>query len=54
MVHSNERNLLWSALRERANQSQAYTVGDIPDLDIDPSILAQLLGIKEFTGKYET
>jgi len=54
MVHSNERNLLWSALRERANQSQTYTVGDMPDLDIDPSLLAHLLGIKDITGEYET
>ena len=47
VVGSEERERLWKALRERANQDQSYGIEDIPDLDIDPQVLASLLGIKE-------
>jgi len=53
VVHSDERKLLWHALRERASQANSYAVMDMPELDIDPSILALMLGIKDLTTDYE-
>jgi hypothetical protein len=47
-VQSGERELLWRALRERASRSQAYGSPDLPALDVDPAILATLLGLREF------
>jgi hypothetical protein len=54
VVHSDERKLLWHALRERASQASTYAVVDMPGLDIDPSILALMLGIKDLTTDYES
>jgi hypothetical protein len=54
VVHSEERKQLWSTLRDRANQSQTYSVPHLPDVDLDPAMLALLLGIKEMTADYET
>jgi len=51
VVHSEERNTLWRSLRERANQSQVY-VPDLPDNNIDPKILALILGVSELEGTY--
>ncbi len=45
VVHSEERQVLWKALRERASQSQDYQVPDLPELAVDPALLAALLGI---------
>jgi hypothetical protein len=47
VVQSDERKTLWQALRERANQSQDYRASELPDVDIEPSILAMLLGINQ-------
>jgi hypothetical protein len=50
VVKTEERLLLWQALRERAHQSQAYgrsqagTPDELPDMDIDPALLALILG----------
>ena len=46
VIHSDERKLLWHALRERADQKQIYDVPDA-DADVPPEVLAMLLGIKE-------
>jgi hypothetical protein len=46
IVQSDERQLLWQSLRERATQGQTYQV-DLPDADIPPEVLRALLGIKE-------
>ncbi|MDK1079986.1 MAG: hypothetical protein QGD88_00770 [Anaerolineae bacterium] len=51
VVQSDERALLWQALRERAGQSQQYKV-EVPD-DIDPSMVRALLGIKDLNGEYQ-
>ena len=51
VVHSEERNILWRSLRERANQSQVYNP-DLPDNNIDPKILALILGFSELEGTY--
>ena len=49
VVHSDERKLLWRALRERADQKQTY---EVPDMDVSPEVLAVLLGIKELGEEY--
>ncbi|RLD10866.1 MAG: hypothetical protein DRI56_02075 [Chloroflexota bacterium] len=49
-VHSEERNMLWKALRDRAASSQAYQT---PEVDLDPMVLAALLGIREGSEDYE-
>ncbi|MBC8506878.1 MAG: hypothetical protein ISR58_06140 [Anaerolineales bacterium] len=50
VVHSEERKLLWRALRERVGHHQRY---DVPDVDVPPEVLALLLGIKELSGEYD-
>lgn len=47
VVQNEERDILWKSLRERAENEQLYKV-DLPDENIDPALLALLLGI---TGK---
>lgn len=56
VVQSEDRLILWQSLRERASQSQAYgsqpDVQNLPELDLDPAVLAALLGIKELEEPY--
>jgi len=56
VVQSEDRMILWQSLRERASQSQAYgsqaDTQDLPELDLDPAVLAALLGIKELEEPY--
>ena len=52
VVNSDERLLLWRSLRERAAQAQSYHT-DLPEAEIDPAILALLLGIKEAPVLYD-
>ncbi|MEA3352035.1 MAG: hypothetical protein U9Q82_15620 [Chloroflexota bacterium] len=52
VVYGEERKLLWRALRERAAQSHSYVAADIPEVDVDPSVLALLLGIMELEEPY--
>ena len=47
VVRDDERQLLWRALRERA-QAQDYTVPELPEMDVDPLVLASLLGLSKF------
>jgi hypothetical protein len=47
VVRSDERQTLWKALRDRAGRSQAYATGSLPEIDLDPVVLALLLGIRE-------
>ena len=46
VVQSEERPLLWRALRERAHRDLAYEGNDFPDLEIDAETLARWLGIQ--------
>ena len=41
-VHDEERQILWRALRERAQSDQIYGVQDLPKMAIAPEILAML------------
>lgn len=46
VVQSDERQLLWQSLRERADNEQLYKT-DLPEADIPPEVLVALLGIKD-------
>jgi hypothetical protein len=50
VVHSDERQLLWQALRERA--AQAYGSDLLPEVDLPEEVLSLLLGIKENGATY--
>jgi len=50
VIQSEERPILWRALRERAQEAQPVEE-DLPELDIDPAVLAVLLGIRERSKK---
>jgi len=52
VVQSDERQLLWQSLRERATQDQTYQA-DLPQADIPPEVLVALLGIKEVQSSYD-
>ncbi len=52
VVQSDERQLLWRSLRERAENEQLYKV-DLPEADIPPEVLMALLGIKEPEEPYD-
>ncbi len=47
VVKSDERQLLWQSLRERAIRSNSYLASKLPedDFELDPSILALLTGL---------
>lgn len=53
VVQSDERQLLWQSLRERAENAQLYTT-DLPEVDIPPEVLLALLGLKEPDVPYGT
>lgn len=52
IVPSEERQLLWQTLRERASRAQDYTPAPGLEIEIDPEILSALLGIKEIETHY--
>jgi hypothetical protein len=47
VVAEEQRPLLWQALRERADQTQLYGSGEPSGFNLQPEILAALLGIHE-------
>lgn len=53
VVESEERQVLWRALRERASRTGNYAAADDLDIDLDPQILSALLGIRELEESYE-
>ncbi len=53
VVDDDERQLLWSSLRERAENEQLYKT-DLPEVNIPPEVLIALLGIKEMQEPYES
>lgn len=50
VIQSDERQLLWQALRERAEQS--YLSEDLPEINLPEETLAILLGIKDLIEHY--
>jgi hypothetical protein len=51
VVRSEERNVLWRSLRERALNSQLYSA-DLPEPDVPAEVLIALLGIKDAQAAY--
>lgn len=51
VVRTEERQVLWKSLRERANQLGTYLSSEYQDIDLPGGVLAQLLGIKDFEYK---
>jgi hypothetical protein len=51
VVRSEERQYLWQALRERAGTGQLYREPELDELNLDPLVLAALLGIRERKGE---
>jgi hypothetical protein len=47
VVQSEERRWLWRSLHERACHSQPYRVDPAPELELNPELLAKLLGIQD-------
>jgi hypothetical protein len=47
IVRDDERQVLWQALHEHACRSQQYSVENLPAADIDPILLAAILGLKD-------
>jgi hypothetical protein len=52
VVQSDERQLLWQSLRERAQNEQLYRA-DLPEAEIPPEVLMALLGIREAEAAYD-
>ncbi len=52
VVASDERQLLWRSLRERAENSQLYQTG-LSEAELPPEVLIALLGIKEVQEPYD-
>ena len=52
VVQSDERQLLWQSLRERAENAQNYKT-DLPEVDLPPEVLVALLGIREVSEEYQ-
>ncbi len=52
VVQSDERQLLWQSLRERAGNEQLYKA-DLPEAELPPDVLIALLGIKELQEPYK-
>lgn len=52
VVQSEDRQVLWQSLRERAVNDQEYQAG-LPDVDIPPEVLGALLGTREVSEGYE-
>ena len=56
VVHNEERETLWKTLRERGLAGQYAEKDELMDFDINPVVLAGLLGISQnnFLGKKMT
>ncbi len=52
VVKSDERQVLWQSLRERALNEQLYKT-ELPEADLPADVLMALLGIKEVQAPYE-
>ena len=52
VVRTEERSILWQALRERAESG--YGTAGVPEIDIPADVLAVLLGIRELEESYKT
>lgn len=46
IVHTEDRQILWTALRERLDEKQTYGIDDQPEVELEDEVLAALLGIQ--------
>jgi len=53
VVRSEERDILWRALRERALSASRYRAEDLPEIPIEPALLAMLGGWGGVDGSTE-
>ena len=51
VVRSEEREILWRSLRERALQSGRYQAEDLPEVNLDPILLAMLGELRDASQK---
>ena len=51
IVHTEDRQILWKALRERLEQKQIYGISDQPELELEDEVLAELLGFHGLSGQ---
>ena len=51
VVNSEERQILWKALRERLVKNQKYQAAEVEEVPLEDEVLSQLLGIKELREK---
>jgi hypothetical protein len=51
VVHSDERKRLWHSLYERVGKEQTYGTTEIPGGELDPTVLALLLGLGDGMGE---
>jgi hypothetical protein len=47
IIQTDERQILWQSLRERACREQTYVPSSFPEGQLDPAILALLMGFKD-------
>jgi hypothetical protein len=52
IVHSEERKILWKALRDRMLNEQTYRVEEYENVDLDSEVLSLLLGIKDLENTF--
>jgi hypothetical protein len=52
VVNSDERQLLWQSLRERATNAQLYQA-ELPESNLPPEVLVALLGIREVSETWK-
>ncbi len=52
VINSDERQLPWKSLREKAKSEQIYRA-DLPDINLPPEVLAALLGIRELQSGFK-
>jgi len=53
VVQSEDRKVLWKALRDRASQTQIYGQDELDSAEVDSTVLAALLGISELEEGYD-
>jgi hypothetical protein len=51
VIRSEERQILWKALRERLMQRQTYKVDEFSEVELDDEVISLLLGIRELDEK---
>jgi hypothetical protein len=48
VLDESDRKILWRTLRDRALSGGRYRASDLPEIDLDPALLAMLVGADKF------